>query len=174
MNLKSTKGLELICHLLQNPGVEIHAVDLASLRTVMDRPGVDAIAAGRAARSSLPLDCGVAIDPQAKAAYRERLGDLRERLGEAERCHDVGQAEQARNEIDFLTRHLAASIGLKGRSRSAGSIAERARVSVRNDISRALHTIRDHHEGLWRHLSNSIKTGTFCSYRPDESVPWTA
>jgi tetratricopeptide (TPR) repeat protein len=176
VNLRSTKGLELICHLLRNPGVEIHVVDLAALRSAVQPLDVRGASSPRtlAARSPVPLDCGVALDPRAKAAYRERLDDLRERLADAERCHDVGQADRARTEIDFLTRHLAASVGLNGRPRPAGSIGERARVSVRNDISRALHTIREHHQELWRHLCNSIKTGTFCSYQPDESVPWTA
>lgn len=173
VSLKSTKGLELIGQLLRNPGVEIHAIDLVALRAAVDPLRPAAKSPGREAPAALPLDCGPTLDVRAKAAYRERLDELRERLSEAERWNDVGNADTARREIELLTQHLAENVGLNGRPRAAGSIAERARVSVRNDISRALQTIRLHHQALWRHLCNAIKTGTFCSYQPDDRVAWT-
>jgi len=43
---------------------------------------------------------------------------------------------------------------------------------VRNCITGGLRAIRQHDEVLWRHLANSIKTGTFCCYGPDRPVVW--
>jgi len=40
-------------------------------------------------------------------------------------------------------------------------------------LSSALNRIGDHHAALGRHLTMSVKTGTFCSYAPDEpAAPW--
>ena len=38
-------------------------------------------------------------------------------------------------------------------------------------LKAALNRISDHHAGLGRHLTTSIKTGTFCSYVPDAPPP---
>ena len=35
-------------------------------------------------------------------------------------------------------------------------------------VKAALRRISDHHAALGRHLTASIKTGTFCSYAPDQ------
>jgi hypothetical protein len=35
--------------------------------------------------------------------------------------------------------------------------------------ARAIH---QHDEALWRHLSNSIRTGAFCTYAPEQPVEW--
>jgi hypothetical protein len=40
-------------------------------------------------------------------------------------------------------------------------------------VKAALNRISDHHAALGRHLTTIIKTGTFCSCAPDESLaPW--
>ena len=52
-------------------------------------------------------------------------------------------------------------------------LSERARSTVTKVVKAALNRISDHHAGLGRHLTVSIKTGTFCSYAPDEPpAPW--
>jgi hypothetical protein len=38
-------------------------------------------------------------------------------------------------------------------------------------VKAALNRITDHHAALGRHLTTTIKTGTFCSYAPDEPPP---
>jgi hypothetical protein len=39
-------------------------------------------------------------------------------------------------------------------------------------IGTALKAIETVHPELARHLRNSISTGRFCSYRPDQDVTW--
>ena len=64
------------------------------------------------------------------------------------------------------------AVAAGGNGRSGASLKERARVNVRNCITAALRALRVHDESLWRHLSNSIKTGSFCCYGPDRPVAW--
>jgi non-specific serine/threonine protein kinase len=74
--------------------------------------------------------------------------------------------------MEAIAEQLAAAVGLGGRDRQAASSSERARSTVTKAVKAALNRIADHHAPLGRHLTTSIKTGTFCSYAPDEPSPW--
>lgn len=52
---------------------------------------------------------------------------------------------------------------------------ERARVNVTRAITTALKRIAEHHQALGAHFAATIRTGTFCAYRPDPRLPlrWT-
>jgi len=63
-------------------------------------------------------------------------------------------------------------VGLGGRSRRLVSLAERARSAVTWRIRHAQRRIAAAHPSLGRHLENSLRTGTFCSYRPERPVAW--
>jgi hypothetical protein len=115
-------------------------------------------------------ETGAILDPQAKEAYRHRLEELQEELREAEGWADTERAARAREEMEFLADELAGAIGLGGRDRRAPSDAERARVNVTKAIRAALARIDQHSPALGRHLANTIRTGTFCSYVPDPRV----
>src|SRR5262249_23309725 len=93
--IRHSRGLSLLGHLLCNPKQRIHVA------------GLDAIipsGAGTALSSNAPVgarvgdlgDAGEVLDAQAKAAYRRRLGELREELEDAERCNDLGRIERLR------------------------------------------------------------------------------
>jgi hypothetical protein len=69
--------------------------------------------------------------------------------------------------MQFLAGELAAAVGLGGRDRTAGSPAERARVSITKVAKTALSRIRAHSPALADHLDATIRTATFCSYTPD-------
>lgn len=176
--LKHTKGLHYIAHLLANPGREIHAVDLVA--TVEGAaPGARR---GPQARQLIDEglspgglgDAGEILDPSARRAYKNRLKDLQEELDEAEQFNDPARASRAREEMEALTDQLSGAVGLGGRSRRAGSAAERARVNVRNSIASALKSIRRHDADLAQHLSKAIRTGTFCSYVGGETLERSA
>jgi hypothetical protein len=85
---------------------------------------------------------------------------------------DDARAETAREELDKLTDALAAAFGLGGRPRKSGHPAERARSAVTWRIRSALGKVEEAHPALGRHLRNSVRTGTFCSYRPERPGGW--
>ncbi len=178
--LKDSKGLHYMAHLLRHPGTEFHANDLVAA-AAGPRAGAPSNAERGPSRQELAAEGLVVsrlggvpalLDARAKAAYQERLSDLREELADAERLHDLGRAEHAGAEIDFLTTELTAPF--RGHQK-ANPYAERARLTVTKGIKAALERISQNHPALGRHLAVTIRRGTFCAYTPDprHPIPWT-
>ncbi len=147
------KGLHDIRRLLEASGEEIHCLDLAERET--DVPGGDAI-----------------LDDRARSALKARIRDLQEDLAEAEDMNDIGRAERLRAEMDQLVETLSAALGLGGRRRKLGDLSEKARTTVTWRIRHAQRRIEAAHPALGRHLLNSVRTGTFCAYRPEAPIAW--
>ncbi len=165
--LRDSKGLQYLTRLLAAPGEELHALDLVGTETV----GVRKAAVGEGLEVGGFGDAGALLDAQAKAAYRQRLEELRDEIEEAEVWNDPERAAAAREEREFIARELSAAVGLGGRDRRAASAAERARVNVTRAIKSALARIDEHSSTLGAHLEQTVRTGTFCSYRPDPRLP---
>ena len=117
-------------------------------------------------------DLGPALDPEAKAAYRKRLTDIEEEIAEAERNNDVGALGRLKEEHDCIVAELEQAFGLRGRVRAVSSNTERARSAVRQAVGSALRKMSEGDVTLGRFLSKAIETGTFCSYSPEQPVPW--
>lgn len=167
--IKDAKGLHYIVTLLRNPGQEVPALELA-------RSAAGGGDAGRHAGSDdLALgglgDAGVLLDEKAKREYRQRLGDLRQEIEEAENFNDPERVAVLREEMDFLVAELSAATGLGGRNRKAASAMERARVAVTRAIKSTLKRIEQEHPELGHHLATTVRTGNFCSYVPDDRFP---
>ncbi len=112
------------------------------------------------------------LDEKAKRAYQQRLNDLREDILEADRHNDIGRSEKLKSELDQLTDHLGRMFGLSNRTRKINSTVERARAAVTWRIRSAISKIKAAHPSLGRHLTNSITTGTYCSYSPEKNHTW--
>jgi hypothetical protein len=88
---------------------------------------------------------------------------------------DAGLAEsdrpELRDERQAIASYLAGGTGLAGRTRTTGSHAERARVSVRKAIVAALAKIAETDPWLGRHLNDRIRTGYECRYDSDVDHP---
>lgn len=149
--LPDMKGLGYLATLVASPGREIHALDLAGV--------------------SDTGDAGELLDAEARARYRERLRDLQEELEEAQRFNDLERAARLEHEIGFLTDELGRAVGLGGRTRRAGSAAERARLNVTRALGAALKRIANLDRALGEHLAATVRTGLFCSYNPDPRLP---
>jgi hypothetical protein len=166
--------LRAIALLLRAPGQEFHVLDMMG----MLQGGHD-IASRTALTADLLSvergDAGVVLDPEAKAAYRRTLSDLRDELAEAEQLHDLARAGRAQAEIEWLNQQLSAALGLGGQDRKVGASAERARSTITKSIKTAIRRVRDHHRALGHHLATHIKTGTFCQYLSgsEQSIDWT-
>jgi hypothetical protein len=182
IRLKDIRGLGYIAHLLRHPDAEFHVLDLYGgiashredneiTRPVNGPPRHDEDLEKAGMHITGPGDAGEMLDQQAKLAYRRRLVELREELAEAKRFGRVERAEQAEQELDALRRELSRAVGLGGRDRLAASTSERARQSVTKSIKSALDRIAQADVTLGDLLSQCIKTGTFCSYRPSPDFP---
>jgi hypothetical protein len=171
VRMKHSKGLAYIARLLSRPGIEVHAVDLASGGSAAN--GVSAAAATEAGLRVADADAGPALDATAKAAYRARAEELRSELAEAEEWNDSERAARIRAELDALASQLASSVGLGGRDRTSSSASERARISVTRAIRSALERLAGESPSLARHLEATVRTGTYCSYTPDPRAPIT-
>src|SRR5258708_2908755 len=172
--LKDVKGLHYLAQLLRHPGREFHVLDLAAAGQAAGaggaRPGP---ARGDDLHQARLSGTGPILDEQAKAAHRARLRGLEEGPARATSWADPVRAAKARQEMQFLADELSAAVGLGGRDRSAGSPAERARVSITKAVKIALARIRAHSPALAGHLDATIHTGTFCCYTPDPRAPIT-
>jgi hypothetical protein len=153
--VKHSKGMADLATLLDRPGREVHVTELDGAAGAYDRAA------------------GGALDRTAIAAYRDRLGDLAVELDDAEAAHDLARAERARMEYDALVDQLAAGVGLGGRPRAAGpDPVDRLRKAVTARIRDAIHRIDAVHPPLGRHLTNAVRTGTYCSYQPETTTVW--
>jgi hypothetical protein len=167
IQLRDAKGLAHVARLLAAPRVEFHALDLVGgMPSARGETAAIAVGAGIEVRARGEGDAGPVLDNQAKAAYRARVGELRDEIEEAESFNDGARAARAREELDFLARELAGAVGLHGRDRKTGSDAERARVNVTRAIRTAIKRICEHDAALGRQLGAAIRTGTFCVYEP--------
>ncbi|MBX3230932.1 MAG: AAA family ATPase [Labilithrix sp.] len=150
--LRSVRGLPMLVRLVEEPGREMHVLDLASEpddENVVDRG-----------------DAGEVFDAKAREAYQKRIADLRAEIDDADRSADVGRADRARRELDMLVQQLSSAVGLGGRARRVGSAAERARITVQRRVREAIKKIGQQEPDLGRHLDWAIRTGTFCAYEP--------
>jgi tetratricopeptide (TPR) repeat protein len=149
---KDSKGMQIVAHLVRNPGREFHVLHLAGL------------ASGSEGEALVEPAAAAAADPAARTAYRERAEALQDELREAEVNGDLGRAARARAELDALAEELARGVGLGGRERRTGGSAERARINIQRRISDALRKIEEACPPLGRRLSRAIRTGAYCLY----------
>jgi hypothetical protein len=150
LRLKDSRGLQILHRLISHPDQEFHATDLAVA-------GEGVADAG---------DAGEMLDHEARESYRRRVDDLQEELREAESFQDAGRAGRAREELDFIAGELSRAVGLGGRDRRAGAAAERARVAVQKRLKEAIRKVEEGAPALGRHLTLTVRTGTFCAYHP--------
>jgi hypothetical protein len=181
ISVKHSLGLTYIGYLLANPEQDVSVFDLVSLErkdeanptsseySTMTHDQLEA--EGMSVRFGLG-DAGEILDAQAKKQFKERLDDIREELAYTKANGDICQAEKLENEKDAIMQQLNAAIGLGGRGRKAGSVAERARISVSQNIHKAIKNMSKHDQKLAQFLNNSIKTGITCKYAPDQDIPW--
>jgi predicted ATPase len=154
VRVRDMKGVRDLAILLARPGVEVQALELMG--------GSDV---GGAA--------GPALDDAARKAYQSRIVDLQREIDDARSDNDGIRAERAELELDALVEQLSEAFGLGGRSRTTGSSSERARTAVTYRVRAAIRKLEHLHPDLGRHLVNSVRTGTWCAYRPETDVTWT-
>jgi hypothetical protein len=158
--LPDMKGLHYLRCLVQQPGVEITALELSSIvggaAVVVEQPSVE-----------------VGGDRRAMAAYRARLREIDDELEEATSWADSARMSRLEDEREALLQEVGAATGLSGRQRTRGASAERARVAVRKAIAAALDRIEAEDAATARLLRTTVRTGTTCCYEADPLAPVT-
>jgi predicted ATPase len=151
--IRHLKGLDDLAALLARPDEEVHCLELIG--------GGD-----------VGGEAGPALDERARREYQTRIRDLQGEIDRARDDNDLGRAERAEAELDALVQQLSEAFGLGGRARATGSAAERARSAVTWRVRAAIKRVGELHPELGRHLANAVRTGTWCSYRPEAPVSW--
>ena len=150
---KRTKGLIDIAVLLERSPQDIHCLELMGGRQDLSR--------------SVSV-----LDEKSKRDYQNRILDLEGELVEAGEMNDQHRINELKSEYEALMDHLSKSLGLDGKSRKVPSSADKARAAVTLRIRDSIKKIAAKNELLGAHLTNSIKTGMLCSYRPENEVEW--
>jgi hypothetical protein len=156
--VREMRGFRYLRLLLERPGVELTALELVS--TVAGRP-----------RPVQERSAGEVVDRQALAAYRRRIADLDDELGEARAWADEARAAKLTAERGMLLDEVAAATGLGGRPRLMTAADERARVATKKSLAAAIRRIADVDPALGRLLQDTVRTGTRCCYDPDPGRP---
>jgi TolB-like protein len=112
------------------------------------------------------------IDEKARKQYQKKILELQNELEEAEQLSNFEKAEKLQEEYDQLIEYLSQSLNLKGQIRETGGTVEKARSAVTWRIRSAIARIEQTHPSMGAHLSNAVKTGTLCSYKPDRNINW--
>jgi class 3 adenylate cyclase/tetratricopeptide (TPR) repeat protein len=176
IRLRDSKGLRQLALLLRTPRREFHVLDFGprvdpwEFNSNALRIDPEELAK-LTVQSSVSRDSGDLLDARALAAYKQRRAELTEELEDVREFQDQERVARIEDEIDMIDGVLKGALGLRGRSRKAGSAAEKARVNITKNIGRALDRIEAKHESLGRLLKSTIKTGIFCSYQPDPRFP---
>jgi hypothetical protein len=153
VHVRHRKGLEDLAVLLSRPGEQVHCLELMG---AVDVGG----------------DAGPAVDGRARREYEARVRQLQHEIDEARDAGAEQRLARAEEELDALVTELSRAFGVGGRARSSGSAVERARAAVTWRLRSAVRQIDELHPQLGRHLANAVRTGTWCSYRPETAVAW--
>lgn len=161
VRVRAAKGMTYLSAIVAAEGRELHVFEL-----VGDSGGGGAVASVG--------DAGALLDDTARAAYKQRLGDLEAEADDARTAGSASRLAAAQEEIDFLVAELSRAFGIGGRERRAASSSERARTSVTKAISTAIRKIEEQDPVIGGHLRTSVRTGTYCGYRPDPTnrITW--
>jgi len=157
-SLPDLRGLHHLRVLLQRPGQDVSALELAAASA--GHPG-----------ATLAEATGEVIDLQALLAYRKRLAELDQELAEAECWADPVRIDRLAAERGALLDEVARATGIGGRLRQFAAPPERARTAVRKAIVSALSRIEEHDPTLARLLRDTVHTGSNCRYEPDPARP---
>ena len=152
VTVRDLKGIGDLAVLVARRGQEVHALELVG--------------------GAVIGDAGEVLDSRARREYEARIVELQRESEDARANNDPVRAERAEAELDVLVTQLADAFGLGGRARAKGSSAERARTTVAYRIRSAVRRITQAHPDLGRHLRNSVRTGMWCSYAPEQDVEW--
>ena len=112
------------------------------------------------------------LDARARRELTARAQALQQEIEDADRLNDIGRRERSREELEKIVETLSQAFGLAGKSRRFGGAVEKARTAVTWRIRSAIRKAVAVHPALGKHLENSVRTGTYCTYAPEKALDW--
>jgi len=181
--LKDSKGLRYIAILLENPEKAFHVGELiqgvegtpslnhGSTYKRMNKEQLEKEALKLSKKDDVSDDS--VLDEKAIGEFKKRWMDLLEDKREAQDHNDQARLTIINSEIEAIESALTTARGLGGRHRKLYDQKEKNRKSVAYSINYSFNKIEKMNKIVHKHLKNSIKTGTFCCYKPEKPTSWT-
>lgn len=160
VRIRMTKGARQLSWLLANPQTDIPATLLAQVDV-----SPDFVARTQYVPEVRPPGKMKVFDDEARGQYARRIRELRGLLDSD--SDDPAAVAELREEMEWLNSTMAKATSPTGRSRFMTDTEERARVSVRNNLTNAIKKIHRQSPRLGAHLMNTVHTGALCAYRPE-------
>lgn len=157
--LNDTVGPYYIRQLLLKPYIKIPVLEM--LEAISGKP-----------LTTYASHAGPQSDAKTVGEVKSKLKDLQEELEEADRNSDIASKLRLQPQIEALSDYLRETMGFGGRLRKASDDAGRARTRITNAIDRTINSIRNDLPAASQHFENSINTGRFMSYEPEERLDW--
>lgn len=152
IRMPDAKGLSDIARLIEANGTLVHCTELMG----------SAVYAGKE----------LAFDTRARKSYQQRIQELKEEIELSESNNDLYRTASLQEEYDHIVNHLSSSLALNGSIRKIKDPVDRVRSAVTWRIRSTIRKIQNLHPLLGRHLTASVRTGTFCSYNPERPMDW--
>ncbi len=184
-------GFQHIVHLLRHAKKPVSCLDLWLATNTGAIPSDEAVQAALE-EGELHESTGAETDDKERMNAVMRVKKLRTELlekkkplmlarADAVNRHDTGKVQSLDGEITVLDEeirrcvvYLSAALDKWGRLRPPiGDPAERARSTVTKAIRRAIAVTRTKDTDLHKHLRDSIKAASWCSYHPTTTTTWT-
>jgi len=160
VRIRMTKGARQLSWLLANPQTDIPATLLAQVDV-----SPDFVARTQYVPEVRPPGKMKVFDDEARGQYARRIRELRGLLDRD--SDDPAAVAELREEMEWLNSTMAKATSPTGRLRFMTDNEERARVSVRNNLTNAIKKIHRQSPRLGTHLMNTVHTGALCAYRPE-------
>jgi len=155
VRLPDALGLRYLSILIERPGETVAATELALA------------AAGHVPRTAVAsASRQPVLDARATREYRARVRALTRELDEYEQAGDLGRAQQAREEREWLLGELVVATGHSGQVRLFTDDGERARIAVTKAIRRTLDRVAAADAVIGAELSRRVRTGKYCCLTP--------
>jgi hypothetical protein len=169
--LRDRKGFQYIAILLQHPNEPLYALDLyhklQQHPSALKREGVLGKISDKGESEVQGLRETNLDDSFLDIRDREEDKKLLKKLKkDLEIAEELGN-ETRINEIREQMIEIADQLMTKN-----DSIIQRARKAVLKSITDGLKMIKEEHVPLYNHLSTSVNTGRYCSYRPEKTTNW--
>lgn len=147
-------GVSVIWHLIQRAG---QRVNIFTIQKLLHPPSEGAPDEG--------ASISVGIDQQALREVRGRIKQLKERLTLMREIPHASEKAAIEEELADLRRYLASATRGRGKLKWDDPRVQRLRLSLRNDVTNAVTSIRKKSEPLAKHLKEEIKMGIDPIYR---------